>query len=99
VVDGVNMVIEPKRHHSLWSFDQRTEVGTGPYHVAAAVYGGKANWPEAALRSVPGTSTCKRRLEDGATGDLSMALQTCSELGDVHERQAGAYIRPHFGST
>jgi hypothetical protein len=55
--------------------------------MAAAVYGGKANWPEAALRSIPGASTCKRRLEDGAAADLSLALQTCSELGVVHERQ------------
>jgi len=56
------------------------------------VYGGEANanWPEAALRSIPGVSTCKRRLEDGAAGDLSIALQTCSELGDVSDRQEHA---------
>ena len=55
---------------------------------AKAVYGGKLNWPEAALQSIPGASTCKRKVDDSlVAGDLSQALQTCTTLGNVDERQ------------
>jgi len=58
---------------------------------AKAVYGGKLNWPEAALRSIPGASTCKRKVDDSfVAGDLSQALQTCSTYGNVDEKQERA---------
>jgi hypothetical protein len=54
---------------------------------ADAVYSGKKNWAEAAHTSIPGDSTCKRKLDSAAAGDLSEALKTCSALGVVSDVQ------------
>jgi hypothetical protein len=63
---------------------------------AAVLYGGKENWAEAAHKSIPGDSTCKRKLDSEAAGDLSEALKTCSALGvvsDVQKRDGNKFLK------